>query len=87
MSSVSAEDIKLAADLNIYDLETDIPALVPNSWTQQANNNPGASNFNLRGLGVNRTLTLIDGRRVAPTSYDGTVDVNILPCQSSSAST
>ncbi len=79
VSSVSAEDIKLAADLNIYDLETDIPALVPNSWTQQANNNPGASNFNLRGLGVNRTLTLIDGRRVAPTSYDGTVDVNILP--------
>jgi outer membrane receptor protein involved in Fe transport len=79
VSSVSAEDIKLAADLSVYDLENDIPALVPNSWTQQANANPGASNFNLRGLGINRTLTLIDGRRVAPTSYDGTVDVNLLP--------
>jgi iron complex outermembrane recepter protein len=79
VSSLSAADIKIAADVSVYDLESDIPALVPNSLTQQASVVTGASNFNLRGLGAIRTLTLIDGLRVAPTSYDGTVDVNMLP--------
>jgi iron complex outermembrane receptor protein len=37
---------------------------------------PAASALNLRGLGPNHTLTLINGRRVAdyPTAYDGSVN-------------
>lgn len=35
--------------------------------------------LNLRNLGSNRMLVLLDGKRVAPTGYAGTVDVGILP--------
>jgi outer membrane receptor protein involved in Fe transport len=41
---------------------------------------PNAGNYlNLRGIGVIRGLVLLDGQRVPPTSYDGTVDTNIIP--------
>ncbi|TIX50504.1 TonB-dependent receptor domain-containing protein [Alteraurantiacibacter aquimixticola] len=39
----------------------------------------GTGNLNLRGLGVNRTLTLLNGRRVAPTTAFGGADVNLIP--------
>ncbi|MDT8397804.1 MAG: TonB-dependent receptor [Pseudomonadales bacterium] len=40
---------------------------------------PGAGNLNLRGLGTNRTLNLLDGRRLVPSSRLGSTDINILP--------
>jgi len=53
-----------------------------------ANQTPNNSNFfvragtgtlNLRGLGVNRTLTLLNGRRFPSSSAFGGVDVNVFP--------
>ena len=39
-----------------------------------------SGNFlNLRNLGAARTLVLMDGKRVPPTTADGLVDVNLLP--------
>jgi len=35
--------------------------------------------LNLRGLGSGRTLILVDGDRVPPTSFDGRVDVDVIP--------
>lgn len=40
---------------------------------------PTGNYLDLWGLGPIRTLVLEDGHRVAPTYYDGTVDVNTLP--------
>ena len=40
---------------------------------------PGAANVNLRGLGANRSLTLIDGHRAMPTNASMTVDLNTIP--------
>ncbi|MEJ1964877.1 MAG: TonB-dependent receptor [Gammaproteobacteria bacterium] len=42
-------------------------------------NNPGVSSLNLRGLGPNRNLVLIDGRRAQPANATLTVDVNSIP--------
>lgn len=39
----------------------------------------GQASINLRGLGQQRTLVLLDGRRVQPSSPDGAVDLNIIP--------
>lgn len=39
----------------------------------------GTGNLNLRGLGTNRTLTLLNGRRLAPTTAFGGADVNLIP--------
>lgn len=41
---------------------------------------PGAGNYlNLRGLGAIEGLTLMDGNRLPATSFNGTVDANIIP--------
>ncbi len=39
----------------------------------------GAQIVNLRGLGVTRTLILLDGRRFAPTTREGSADLNLIP--------
>ena len=39
----------------------------------------GTGTLNLRGLGVNRTLTLLNGRRFPSSSAFGGVDVNVFP--------
>lgn len=40
---------------------------------------PGAGNPNLRGLQTKRTLTLLDGRRVVPSTIYGGPDINMFP--------
>lgn len=40
---------------------------------------PSAGNLNMRGIGSNRTLVLMNGRRVVSASRIGTVDANFFP--------
>ncbi|RKF23616.1 hypothetical protein D6851_03490 [Altericroceibacterium spongiae] len=44
-----------------------------------ARNTPGAATVALRGLGSNRTLVLIDGRRGTPSNASNVVDINSIP--------
>jgi len=54
------------------------PSITPttNGW---GSFNVGAQIVNLRGLGMNRNLVLVDGRRFAPVTREGTVDLNLIP--------
>jgi iron complex outermembrane receptor protein len=40
---------------------------------------PGGGSLNLRGIGTNRTLTLLDGRRVVDSTLYGGPDINLFP--------
>ena len=40
---------------------------------------PGAATLNLRGLGANRNLVLVDGRRPQPANAALVVDINTIP--------
>ena len=42
-------------------------------------NRGGQANADLRGLGQQRTLVLLDGRRMEPSGTDGSVDLNTIP--------
>ncbi len=44
-----------------------------------ATNTPGAATVSLRGLGTNRNLVLVDGRRATPANALGVVDINTIP--------
>lgn len=44
-----------------------------------ANEAPGAATLDLRGLGANRTLVLVNGRRAQPVNAQLIVDVNTIP--------
>lgn len=81
---LGAADIAAAAPANIADFVNDLPQLAgsstPRTATVTLSSGSAGSNFlNLRGLGTNRTLILLDGRRVVGSNVDGRVDVNTLP--------
>jgi outer membrane receptor protein involved in Fe transport len=44
-----------------------------------ATNTPGAATLSLRGLGSNRNLILLDGRRATPGNASQVVDINTIP--------
>ena len=47
--------------------------------TTAAASRSGRANLNLRGLGISRTLVLLDGRRLTPSDAQGAVDLNNIP--------
>lgn len=78
MQSLSRDDIMRSGELNLADIVNDIPALI-SSLTAE-NSDTGSNSLNLRGLGANRTLTLVNGRRhVAGFRGSSAVDVGTIP--------
>jgi len=61
LQGLNSDDIRNSGELNLADIVNDIPALV-SSLTSE-NSTTGANSLNLRGLGGERTLTLVNGRR------------------------
>ena len=55
------------------------PSAVPAMGPGMNNGTAGAATLDLRGLGANRTLVLLDGRRLVPFDLNGVVDTNVIP--------
>ena len=67
---------------NVGDALNELPSFRPltSPLTQQAaGGNIGARTLDLRGLGAQRTLVLLDSKRFIPSTTVGTVDVNLIP--------
>ena len=79
--TLDAQQITLSGVTAVEDLLNDAPQLVP--YFDRSANNPGAGAafLNLRGLGPNRTLVTLNGRRLAPADEFGAVDINVIPAQ------
>jgi outer membrane receptor protein involved in Fe transport len=79
ITSVDREQLVLTNTVNTETLLNSLPQAVPG--LDRTSNNPGdgTASVDLRGLGANRTLVLIDGKRVTPTSRAGVVDINQIP--------
>ena len=76
---VGLEAIQLSGAENVADIINVLPALTPGLDRQSSGfgqfGNAGLNCANLRNLGVHRTLTLVNGRRHAPT-----IDQTEIPC-------
>ena len=57
----------------------ELPGVVPSMGSAVNNGNPGASFVDLRGLGANRNIVLLDGDRLVPSGLVGIVDLNNIP--------
>jgi iron complex outermembrane recepter protein len=57
----------------------ELPGVVPSIGSAVNNGNGGASFVDLRGLGSNRNIVLLDGHRLVPSGLAGTVDLNNIP--------
>jgi iron complex outermembrane receptor protein len=82
-TSVSAQLLQAAAPSSIVDALVQLPQIV-NSSTPQGTGvgttgTVGQSFLSLRGLGSNRTLTLLDGARIVPSSLQAVTDVSLIP--------
>jgi iron complex outermembrane recepter protein len=78
--TVTAEEIAANQDITLEAFLNTLPQVNP-AGTSTSNNpgNNGQSNIDLRGLGPNRNLVLINGRRVMVSASDQTVDLNTIP--------
>ena len=79
---VTAAQLDAVAPGNIAAAIKQLPQFRGNIDATQSNGigtDAGQSVVNMRGLGANRTLVLLDGRRMVPSTYNGTVDINVLP--------
>ena len=79
VATVGQEEFTLTATVNTESLLNTLPQVVPG--LDRTSNNPGngTATIDLRGLGTNRTLVLVNGTRAVPTTAGGTVDINTIP--------
>jgi len=84
--TVDSRALQESATFGIESILNRLPQFVPSATQFSANdvfpsatNTPGISPLNLRGLGNNRTLVLIDGRRAQPANSTLVIDVNSVP--------
>ncbi len=77
--TTTADQIELKQNNTAEDILREIPGIVPSIGSAVNNGNGGASFVNLRGLGSNRNLVLIDGDRLVPAELNGRFDLNNVP--------
>lgn len=76
---VSEREIAVRQINNAEQLLRNLPGIVPNIGSAVNNGNGGASFINLRGIGSQRNLALIDGDRLVPAGDGGQFDLNNVP--------
>ncbi len=81
ITTVGSEDIKEFGATKIEDLSNSLPQVFAGQSSGVSNGADGTATVNLRGLGSNRTVVLIDGRRLQPGSIGGNsaADLNFIP--------
>ena len=80
VTTVSAEQFDLTGTVTVESLLNELPQIIPGN-TRVSNNQGGEdfSTLDLRGLGPQRTLILVDGERVPASSTSGVVDIGTIP--------
>ncbi|WP_421992798.1 TonB-dependent receptor plug domain-containing protein [Qipengyuania sp.] len=80
VSSFDEEQIELDRAVTIEDISARIPQFAGGvNATQTGSDGRGAQTLDLRNLGQNRTLVLLNGTRMVPFSFRNAVDVNSIP--------
>lgn len=76
---IGGEEIDLQQANVAEELLRELPGVTPSIGSAVNNGNGGASFVNLRNLGSNRNVVLIDGVRLAPAELNGRFDLNNIP--------
>ena len=78
---VTADQLTASAPSTVAAALNNLPSLYTTGGPQSNGGSQTVSrnSLNLRGLGITRTLTLLDGHRFPATFTDNTVDTNLLP--------
>ena len=75
----TSDQIELKQSNVAEEVLRELPGVVPNIGSAVNNGNGGFSYVDLRGLGSNRNIVLLDGNRIVPADLVGRVDLNNIP--------
>ncbi len=73
------DEVQLRQTNTAEEILRTIPGAAPSIGAQVNNGSGGSAYVNLRGLGSNRNIVLIDGVRIVPVDLTGRVDLNDIP--------
>lgn len=79
ITSVASEEINSSQPAAVEEVIRGLPAAVPAIGPGTNNGTNGTASIDLRGLGSNRTLVLMNGRRLVPATLGASVDTNTIP--------
>ncbi|MDR0781442.1 MAG: TonB-dependent receptor [Pseudomonadales bacterium] len=82
VTAVSSEELTFIAPGNLSQGLQQLPQFLNNATAQNRGTflgSAGQAFLNIRGMGAQRTLVLLNGRRVAPSDRQSSVDVNLFP--------
>ncbi len=79
VTTIGQEEIGLKQTANIERLFRDLPITIPGDGENVNNGTAGQATLDLRGLGDNRSLIMINGKRLAPYDIDGIVSTDVIP--------
>lgn len=72
-------EITKRAPNTVEELLRGLPGVSPGVGSQVNNGSNGTNSVDLRGLGVQRNLVLLDGSRIVPSLANGATDLNVIP--------
>ena len=78
---VGEEQIELTGTQTLESLLNELPQVIPGATTTSNNPSGTFGTIDLRGLGPQRTLILLDGERLPPSTTTGVVDISLIPTQ------
>ncbi|WP_420138542.1 TonB-dependent receptor [Sphingomonas sp.] len=79
VSTISGAALKVNNAVTVEQILNANPQFLPSAGAASNNPGDGTATVDLRGLGAQRTLVLIDGKRAPAYDTNGTVDVNTIP--------
>ncbi len=79
VNTVDEVELEFQQEANIERVFRNLPATIPGDGQNVNNGTAGAASINLRGLGTNRSLVLVDGKRLTPYALTGIVDTQTIP--------
>lgn len=79
ITTIGAEEIALKQTPNIERVFRDLPITIPGDGENVNNGTAGQATLDLRGLGPERMLILMDGKRLAPYDINGIVSTDVIP--------
>ena len=79
ISSIGAAEIEVQQEFELEKIIRDLPSTIPGDGQNVNNGTDGAATVDLRGLGSERNLVLMNGKRITPYNYNGRVDTSTIP--------
>lgn len=77
--TISTEQIEKLQQPEVEKIFRTLPIAAPADGQNANNGSAGVATINLRGLGEQRNVILIDGKRLTPYNFNGLVDTSVIP--------